>query len=139
MVDTRLSDLATGAALSATDLFYNVQTVGVGGVKSTGAQVEEFTRDTVANFIVAGTDISVVHDDPGNTLTISYTGTAYTDEDAQDAVGNILTDTATIDFTYDDVTPTITADVIDASIGTAKLADGSVTYAKIQDIANQTH
>ena len=30
-------------------------------------------------------------------------------EDAQDAVGTILTDSATIDFTYDDATPSITA------------------------------
>lgn len=35
----------------------------------------------------------------------------YTDERAQDAVGTILTDTNTIDFTYADATPAITADV----------------------------
>lgn len=39
------------------------------------------------------------------------TGGSYTDEEAQDAVGSILTDTATIDFTYNDVANTITADV----------------------------
>ena len=33
----------------------------------------------------------------------------YTNEEAQDAVGIILTDTTTIDFTYDDTTPTISA------------------------------
>jgi hypothetical protein len=47
----------------------------------------------------------------------------YTNEEAQDAVGSILTDSATIDFTYDDATPTITAIVIDASIANAKLAN----------------
>jgi hypothetical protein len=39
-------------------------------------------------------------------------GTSYTDEQAQDAVGNILVDSATVNFTYNDTTPSITADVI---------------------------
>lgn len=43
------------------------------------------------------------------------------DEAAQDAVGGILTDTATIDFTYSDATPSIAADVKDASLGSSKL------------------
>lgn len=44
-------------------------------------------------------------------------------EAAQDAVGTILVDSATIDFTYTDATPAITAIVIDASITNAKLAN----------------
>lgn len=40
----------------------------------------------------------------------------FTDERAQDAVGTILTDTATIDFTYNDAGPSITASVIDAAV-----------------------
>ena len=36
----------------------------------------------------------------------------YTNEQAQDAVGSILTDTATVDFVYDDFGNTITANVI---------------------------
>ena len=56
----------------------------------------------------------------------SYSATTTQfDEDAQDAVGTILTDTDTIDFTYTDATPAITADV----------KDGSITYAKIQDVS----
>lgn len=43
----------------------------------------------------------------------------YTDEQAQDAIGGILTDTATIDFTYSDATPSITADVKANSITNA--------------------
>lgn len=39
-------------------------------------------------------------------------GGSYTDEAAQDAVGGILVDSSTIDFTYNDVTPSITASVI---------------------------
>jgi hypothetical protein len=48
----------------------------------------------------------------------------FTDERAQDAVGSILADSSTIDFTYSDATPSITADVKDNSIGNAKLTTG---------------
>lgn len=39
-------------------------------------------------------------------------GAGYTNEEAQDAVGTIMTDSATIDFTYNDGTPSITGSVI---------------------------
>lgn len=52
-------------------------------------------------------------------------GTLNIDEQAQDAVGSLLTDTATIDLTYNDGTPSITADVI----------DDSITFAKMQNIS----
>lgn len=48
-------------------------------------------------------------------------GGGYTNEQAQDAVGGILTDSASIDFTYDDAGGTITAVVKDASITFAKM------------------
>ena len=40
----------------------------------------------------------------------------YTDENAQDAVGTILTDTSTANFTYDDDAPSITVDVLDSPL-----------------------
>jgi hypothetical protein len=40
----------------------------------------------------------------------------FSDELAQDAVGTILTDSASIDFTYDDGTPSITAAVLPAGV-----------------------
>lgn len=43
-------------------------------------------------------------------------GGGYTDEMAQDAVGGILTDSATLSFNYDDTTPEITATVLDAPL-----------------------
>jgi len=55
--------------------------------------------------ISVGTGLSL----SGGTLSCTVTG--YTDEQAQDAVGTILVDTDTIDFTYSDPTPSITADV----------------------------
>lgn len=52
-------------------------------------------------------------------------GGGITIEQAQDAIGTILLDSSTIDFTYNDPAPSITAIVI----------DGSITYAKIQDVS----
>lgn len=80
---------------------------------------------------------------------IAIPSSAVTDfsEAAQDAVGASLTDSATIDFTYDDTANTITASVIDASITDAKissgidavkLADGSVTNTELQYINSLT-
>lgn len=43
MANTRISDLAAGAAVSGTDLFPDVQTVGVGPVKVTAAQIKTYT------------------------------------------------------------------------------------------------
>jgi hypothetical protein len=51
--------------------------------------------------------------------------TQYTDEMAQDAVGAMIADTATIDLTYTDATPELKADV----------KDGSITYAKMQNVS----
>lgn len=67
----------------------------------------------------AGTGMSLSH--TGGTTTFASTITQYTDELAQDAVGGILVDGATIDLTYSDATPSITAEVIDNSISNAKI------------------
>jgi hypothetical protein len=56
--------------------------------------------------------------------------TAALPESAQDAVGPIMTDTATIDFTYTDLTPTITADVKTDSITNTLLANMAQTTVK---------
>lgn len=73
-------------------------------------------------------------------------GGGYTDEQAQDAVGTILTDSAEIDFTYDDITPTITAAIVAGSIDETKLdisvnasldlADTSIQTADINSLAD---
>ena len=60
----------------------------------------------------------------------------YTNEEAQDAVGTILVDTATIDLTYTDATPSITAAVVAGSIGTTQLGNDQVTYAKLQNVTD---
>ncbi|MDY0316003.1 MAG: hypothetical protein RBR32_13095, partial [Bacteroidales bacterium] len=53
----------------------------------------------------------------------------YSDKEAQDAVGGILEDTATVGLTYDDTEPSITADVKGNSIDNSKLFEmASKTY-----------
>lgn len=67
--------------------------------------------------ISAGTGITVTDGDGvGGNPTIATTITQYTDELAQDAVGTILTDSSSIDFTYNDVGNTITAAVLPAGV-----------------------
>lgn len=65
-----------------------------------------FTGFTAANWI----DLT----DGGSTTLHTHASTGITDfnEAAQDAVGNIFVDSARIDFTYTDATPSITADLI---------------------------
>jgi hypothetical protein len=81
-------------------------------------------------FVVPATDGSVgdvlTTDGEGN-LSFEPPAGSYTDEEAQDAVGGILVDSSTIDFTYTDATPEITAIVKDNSITEAKqvLADNT--------------
>lgn len=93
--DTRLATKSTTNLLEGSNLYFT----------------DERVDDRVAALVVAGTGITSTYDDVANTLTIATTITQYTDELAQDAVGTILTDSNTIDFTYSDATPSIVADV----------------------------
>lgn len=77
----------------------------------------------------SGTGINVDNTDPQNPI-INSTITQYTDEMAQDSVGSILTDSSTVDFTYNDAVPSITATVIDDSITNSKLANMSTQTIK---------
>jgi hypothetical protein len=115
------------------------------------SQITSFTSavDTiVASNITAGTGITVDETTPG-TIIIASTATAYTDEEAQDAVGTILVDSSNIDFTYTDATPEITADLTDTGVTADGYGDtagtsygafsvdskGRLTYAQTVPIA----
>lgn len=76
--------------------------------------------------LVEGTGIGLATTGTGldGVVTISSTITQYTNEDAQDAVGGILVDGTTVDFTYNDAGNTITAEVINNSISNAKIRQG---------------
>ncbi|HYF55017.1 MAG TPA: hypothetical protein VEA41_12230 [Salinarimonas sp.] len=62
--------------------------------------------------LAAGAGMSITTNAGSDTITFASSITQYTDELAQDAVGTILTDGNTVNFTYADATPSITAEVI---------------------------
>lgn len=85
-------------------------------------QVLVSANDTTAGYLngklVAGTGISLTeNNDAGDeTFTVASTITQYTDEQAQDTIGAALTDSSSVDFTYDDGAGTITAVVLPAGV-----------------------
>lgn len=87
--------------------------------------------------LTAGAGITVTDSGPGLAVTVASTITQYTDEMAQDAVGGMTANSATVSLTYNDATPSLTAAVIAGSIGTTQLANDGVTFAKTQNIASQ--
>lgn len=64
-----------------------------------------------------------------NIPSITAAGISDFTEAAQDAVGAMIADSATIDFTYTDATPSLTGIVIAGSIGPTQLANTAVTPA----------
>ncbi len=62
----------------------------------------------------------------------------YIDEKAQDAVGNILTDTSEINLNYDDSTPQITAELIAGSINETKLSASINSSLNLADSSIQS-
>lgn len=113
---------------------------------SSGATVYTIDNDVVTNAKAANMPTNTIKgNNTGGTadpkdLTVSevkamleYVSSDIPDivESAQDSVGNILTDSATVDFTYDDITPSITAIVIDDSITNAKLANMAANTVKV--------
>lgn len=86
---------------------------GTAGTYGSAAQVAVIVTDSKGRVTSA------------TSTTINILSTQISDfvEAAQDAIGNILTDSATIDFTYNDASNTITAIVINDSIDNTKLAN----------------
>lgn len=118
-------------------------------LSTTISDFNEAAQDAVGNVLTDSATLDFTYNDAGNTISAAvldsptvggatpaqlrdratHTGTQLSGtisdftEAAQDAVGASLTDTATIDLTYNDGANTISADVINASITNAKLAD----------------
>jgi hypothetical protein len=137
MANTRVSDLSAGSAVAGTDIIYVVETAGVGGVKKTLTQVQEFVEDELNGAFIGGTNITVTYSDVAGTFTFDFTGTDVTDTDdvpegatnqyftverAQDAVGAMVDTT----LVYTDGTPLL---VRAALTGAITAAEGSNTTA----------
>ncbi len=131
-------------------------------ISLTSGAVSDFSEavdDKVAALVVAGAGITSTYNDVANTLTIASTITQYTDEQAQDAVGNALADSPSINFTYNDAGNTITADILPSGVnhdtlqnyvanqhvdhsavsitaGTGLSGGGNITTNRTIDIAN---
>lgn len=91
-------------------------------ILSPSDRIKITSADTTANYLnsklVAGSNVSLTVLNPGvnETLSIATTSTINSAEDAQDAVGAILTDTASVDMTYNDGANTISAVVLPAGV-----------------------
>ncbi len=81
--------------------------------------------DSLAGLAYGGNALKVVRVNAGETGFELATVSGYTDEQAQDAVGGILVDSTRINFTYDDPTPSITADLIANTITAGYLSAGA--------------
>ena len=122
-------DIITGILES--DIYNTAEALGLKADQATTYTKDE-TDDLLANKIDVGATTTDIPE--GDNL-------YFTAERAQDSVGGSLTDTSTIDFTYNDGSNTISADVKDGSIDNtkiaagidaAKLANGSVSDAEFQ-------
>lgn len=151
--------LITGTVTAAADYvaFYDASTsthkkVLVDDLPGGGGSTSPLTTkgdiwgyDTADNRIPVGTNGQLLFADSGQALGVGWatpdtddisegSRLYYTDERAQDGVGTILTDTATIDFTYDDGTPQITADVIQSALDHGSIGgltdDDHVAYVR---------
>jgi len=134
------ADTATSAT-TATTATTASNALAIGGLTigtiDDGEYLVRSGTDIVSAALAGGGDMLASVYDPGtiaadafdynNFINTPSIPTQYTDELAQDAVGTILTDTATIDFVYTDATPTIEASVKAASITEAMqvLADNT--------------
>lgn len=106
--EAQLSNLRGGTGLNTSAAANGTLLIGNG----TGFSLSTLT---------AGAGISIGNG--SGTISIASTITQYTDEMAQDAVGTILTDSSSIDFTYNDAGNTITAVVLPAGVDHNSLAN----------------
>lgn len=87
---------------------------GIPDDKKLSVSSTDTTYDFASTKLVAGTGmrLNVLGGAGAQTLEFeSLAGAAYTDEQAQDAVGAMVADTDTVDITYTDATPALIADV----------------------------
>ncbi len=125
---------AAGSALTNTASITLTYNDGAGTISAD--VVTEAIQDIIGTLVAGdGTTVNTVYNDAANTFVISVgniTSAKVSDftEAAQDAVGTILTDSAQIDFTYNDAANTITAVIFAGSISNASLSNMSESTIK---------
>ncbi len=145
-LETKLNGIEAGAEVNSVDsvagktgvITLTRSDVGLGNVDNTSdankpvSTATQTALNAKQDTLVSGTNIKTIN---GASVLgsgdLTVTGGSYTDEQAQDAVGTILTDSGEIDFTYDDATPSITAS-LKTGIDATKIADGSVSNTEFQ-------
>ncbi len=107
MADTRISDLTAGAAVSATDIFPNVQVVGTGPVKTTMSQAATFmwaspTLVTPTLGVASATSINkVALTTPASSATLTLAdGTTLTQTKSTTLSGGVMREVLTANRTY---------------------------------------
>lgn len=109
------------------------------GFGISGRLIQYGTPGTAQSSTMRKISAGIVTIDAASDATVTITGdvsipqATYSDEQAQDAIGGILTDTATIDATYNDGTPSITHDVKSDSITNALLANMAAWSIKLRN------
>ena len=143
----------SGFRISASTTGDGIQFVGLGGGATglTEGWMRTFENEANRYFEIrivndAGSRINSLYlSSSGATLhtgsfspaSVSWGSVTGADEGAQDAVGTILTDTSTINLTYTDGTPSITADVITGTSGASiPLLNGNNTYSGSADFTD---
>lgn len=112
-------DVTSGSAIAGNPVIALADLADTGVGDST---VKLLTRDAKGR--IEGTE-----DASTDNLPEGASNLYYTDERAQDSVGNILQDTADIGIVYDDITPSITANIINpvlTNISTLSPTDGDI-------------
>jgi hypothetical protein len=123
---TRKSWNIVGAPAADYLIFYSENTAGGGSFSTTAATLNESGTPTLSTDLITKSYADVNY------------GSGYTDEEAQDAVGTILTDSSEIDFTYNDGTPSISASLITGSIDILKLDSGVQASLALADSSIQS-
>lgn len=155
-MSSTLFNLTEATSLISGDAFYLVRGSDVAGNDRWFdiATLDEHIQDLMSTTIVAGSNISVVYNDAGGTLTISYTGATppattddltegvsnlyFTNERAQDAVGNAVG----VGLSYDDPSGAIfLSDMAQATVkgraaGTGTGAPGDLSQAQLTALVN---
>lgn len=157
-LDAKVAKNTSITSGTKTKITYDAKGLVTGGVEATTADIPASTNKnyvTDAQLTVIGNTSGINTGDQASIVGITgaraqfdaactdgnflYSGdvTQYTDEMAQDAVGNILTDSSEIDFTYNDAANTITAALVAGSIDESRLDTSVNASLDLADSAAQ--